>query len=273
MAFFPTCQHKYIHARCLDIVMDTTRRWTCPLCPLNNTRDELALAQWRQPRAGKFAQMFVTDEPDEEPSEELQAKCDRIPIIEAIEENYPAIVIKRSFEKRKSTDKSQTHIDSVAKWIIHAIKTDAETGKEKKMGLLEKLHACNYKARDLLIFGFTFEMLVADISNDGLLLDRTFATTGIISRPPLSVDFAKLLLAGIDIGLIASAGYTDMDLNHLHFTMRGFLAAGGTSAEFKTLRAKIKDTSLCNIFSFTTFMEECLDSSPTCVNQQGLLSE
>lgn len=257
---FPGCTHEFAHLRCLDVITDTTRRWTCPLCQLNNARDDMILSKWCQPRVGKFAQVFMEDEDEPEPSEEIQQLCDSTSIIQSIEQMQPALAIKRSFEKRKTAENKKIRIDTLPKWIVHAMKIDAQNDKSKRMSVLEKLHVCEYTAKDLLTFGFTFEMLVADVGNHGLLLDRTFAVTAYVSRPPMFVTFTKMLLAGIDIGIIATAGYTEMDLNHLRFTMRGFIAAGGTSEELRALRAKIKDTSLCNTFSFTTFMEECLGS-------------
>lgn len=258
LAVFPKCHHKLIHLQCLDMVTDITRRWSCPICPLNYNQDELALAQWRQPRKGQFATTYIDDQPESTPTNTDIDVCDNMSIIEAIEKSMPALAIKKSFDKRKDTLPKMENTDTVGKWLIHALKKDTKKKFGPRVCLLEKLHKHKYTARDVLTFGITFEMIIGDSRNIELLLDRDFFVPSIVAQPPLLVDFTKLMLAGVDIGQFVNANYTSMDLNNLHFTMRGFIAAGGTFDELSTLRTKIKDTTLCTTFSFTSFMEECL---------------
>jgi len=262
IALFPKCPHKLAHLRCLDIVTDTTRRWSCPLCPLNQIHDDHMLAQWSRPRAGRFARTFFDEGAFQDITENDVERCNSVPVIVAIEKSMPAAAIRKSFDKRKDTGGVGLHIDTVGKWILHALDVDAKKTPAKRASLLEKLRKHGYTARDLLSFGITFEMVAGDSENHALMLDRAFFEPGIVARAPMSASFTKIMLAGIDIGLFAGAGFTDMDLNNLHFSIRGFIAAGGTLAELSTLRTRIKDTTLCNVFSFTSFMEECLRNIP-----------
>lgn len=260
----PTCAHRFVHLACCELVGDMTRRWSCPVCPPTVADNLAALDAWARPRKGDYPQIPQTPPGLFAPtSRAVIDRCNEMPTLLAVEKRMPVGAIVASYEERARLVTCEPRHATVGKWIVSELRQENALGTP--VGILEFLTKHGYSAEDIQRLGITLEMAMHYSSDRAILLDRKVFPAHLLAQPPFNTTFFDLALNGRDtLARFCRAGYRVSDLSYLRFTMRGFVAAGGTRADFDALCATdgVNALSLYDNFQFTEEMEAALKKHP-----------
>jgi hypothetical protein len=99
---------------------------------------------------------------------------------------------------------------------------------------------CEYRARDMVRMGLTFEMLFKNINKEQseiipedwfYVLDKINFPVHVLMDPGLNATFTRMILSGMDLQMFVNANYTTNELKAMGFNFPAFLAAAGTREE------------------------------------------